>query len=141
MTQMGHDIPNMIGVDASAIDDQVGSLLPHYMTMGHDGMGEMGPHIESGHMKVPDNSLPMVGARGPHDYITMGGMFTIFKVRNGLTDFSDPGWYDDPLGMARPATSVELARDGIEPGAHQMPMSSPDMSMPTKPMKNHHDGH
>ncbi len=144
MTQMGHDIPNMIGLDASKIDDQVGSLLPHYMTMGHDGMGEMGPHIESGHMKVPENSLPMVGARGPHDYITMGGMFTIFKVRNELTNFSDPGWYDDPLGMARPATSSELARDGVNPDVSEVdqPHSMPhNMGMKGKSMKGEHEGH
>lgn len=113
MNQMGHGIPNMIGVDASSFEDDVGSLLPAYMTMGQDGMGEMGVHLESGHMKAPANSLPMVGAQGPHDYITMGGMFTILKVRDGITHFHDPGWYDDPKGMARPATSAELNRDGI----------------------------
>ena len=116
MTQMGHDIPNMIGVDPEKLNADVGSLLPQYMTMGHDGMGEMGVHIESGHMQVPENSLPMVGAQGPHDYITMGGMFTILKVRDGITDFADPGWYDDPKGMARSATQAELSRDGINPG-------------------------
>ena len=132
MNQMGHGIPNMIGVDPEAIDAQVGSLLPAYMTMGQDGMGEMGPHIESGHMKAPENSLPMVGAAGPHDYITMGGMFTILKVRDGINNFKDPGWYDDPLGMARPATPAELSRDGID-------IASP-MPMPDK--KSHKDmGH
>ncbi len=124
MTQMGHDIPNMVGVDPKDLDGQMASLLPHYMTMGHDGMGEMGIHVESGHMKVPENSLPMVGAQGPHDYITMGGMFTIFKVRDGITSFEDPGWYDDPLGMARPATEAELSRDGINPDTMHMPVNS-----------------
>ena len=119
----------MIGVDPKMLDDQFTSLLPHYMTMGHDGMGEMGIHIESGHMKAPANSLPMVGAQGPHDYITMGGMFTILKVRDGITHFHDPGWYDDPKGMARPATSAELDRDGI--------------TVPKMPKRSHsgHSGH
>ena len=42
------------------------------MTMGETGMAAMG---EMG-MKVPRNSLPMIGAQGAHDYITMGGMHT-----------------------------------------------------------------
>lgn len=127
MNQMGHGIPNMIGVDPQGFDARVASLLPAYMTMGQDGMGEMGIHIESGHMSAPANSLPMVGAQGPHDYITMGGMFTILKVRDGITSYGDPGWYHDPLGMARPATAEELSRDGInaEPG-----VATPNHSMP-----------
>lgn len=114
MNQMGHDLPNMTGANARRIDRAVGAILPTYMTMGHDGMGEMGAHLEMGHMPIPDNSLPMIGARGPRDYITMGGMFTILKVRNDLTGSADPGWYDNPEGEAQPATAAQLARDGIE---------------------------
>ena len=66
----------------------------------------------------------MVGAQGPHDYITMGGMFTIFKVRDGISSYGDPGWYDDPKGMARPATTEELSRDGIDPDTKSMPPMS-----------------
>lgn len=113
MNQMGHDLPNMTGTDARRIDRAVGAVLPAYMTMGHDGMGEMGAHLEMGHMPIPENSLPMIGARGPRDYITMGGMFTILKVRDTLTGSADPGWYDNPEGEARPATAAQLARDGI----------------------------
>ena len=71
-------------------------------------MGEMG-------MAVPSNSLPMIGGRGPHDYITMGGMFTMIKVREELpADGSDPGWYQPPPGtMATNASGEELRRDGI----------------------------
>jgi len=116
MNQMGHGIPNMIGVNARNIDRAVGQLLPTYMTMGQDGMGEHGSHIEMGHMNVPENSIPMVGARGPHDYITMGGMFTILKVRDQLSGQQDPGWYQAPENtQARNATPTELQRDGINP--------------------------
>src|SRR6266496_772724 len=82
------------------------------MTMGQDGMGDMG---EMG-MPVPPNSLPMVGAQGQHDYITMGGMFTIVKVREELpADGSDPGWYQSPPGtLAELALADDLKRDGIE---------------------------
>ena len=115
MNQMGHDIPNMVGADFRSIDDRIVSLLPAYMTMGTDGMGEMGRHVEMGHMALPPNSIPMVGAQGPHDYITMGGMFTILKVREHLDSYDDPGWYRAPAGtQADLAASDELRRDGIE---------------------------
>ena len=111
MNQMGHDIPNMIGVDPRGLDAKASPLLPGYMTMGQDGMADMG---EMG-MKVPDNSIPMVGAKGPFGYITMGGMFTLLKVRENLTDTSkDPGNYQHPAGtVADEATAQELQRDGI----------------------------
>lgn len=115
MNQMGHELPNMTGVNARRIDRAVGAVLPSYMTMGHDGMGEMGAHIGMGHMDVPDNAIPMVGARGPLGYITMGGMFTILKVREALTGSDGPGWYQSPEDdQARLARDDELARDGIQ---------------------------
>ncbi len=111
MNQMGHDMPNMIGVKPGTLDRRVTSLLPGYMTMGQTGMGEMG---DMG-MPVPENSIPMVGAAGPFDYITMGGMFTILKVRENLKGDADPGWYDNPPGtVADLAHPSELARDGIK---------------------------
>ena len=112
MNQMGHDIPNMIGVKPGNLDKKVRPLLPGYMTMGQHGMGDMG---EMG-MSVPPNSIPMVGGEGPFGYITMGGMFTIVKVREQLADRStDPGWYPNPPGtVADKATAHDLARDGIK---------------------------
>ena len=111
MNQMGHEIPNTMGVEAGSVDARAGHLLPGYMTMGQQGMGEMALMG----MKVPDNSIPMVGGKGPHDYITMGGMFTIVKVRDGLTSYDDPGWYDNPPGtQADVARPEDLARDGIK---------------------------
>lgn len=112
MNQMGHGLPNMVGVDPGKINRVVTSLLPGYMTMGTDGMGDMGRHAQ--HMDLPENSIPMVGREGPHDYMGAGGMFTVLKVRDGLTSYDDPGWYQPPEGtMARPATPDELEKDGI----------------------------
>lgn len=55
--------------------------------------------VEMGHMDVPKNSVPMVGAKGPRDYMTMGGMSTILKVRETIEDYDkDPGWYENPEG-------------------------------------------
>ena len=112
MNQMGHDFPNVVGVQKEGFDQKVRSLLPAYMMMGEHGMGEHGIHVEAGHMPVPKNSIPMVGARGPFDYITMGGMFTLLKVREHLTSYDDPGWYKHPPGtVADVASPEELRRD------------------------------
>jgi manganese oxidase len=110
MTQMGHNVPNLVGVDASAADEKIRKLLPGYMTMGQAGMAD------DMQMPVPANSVPMRATRGKHDIITMGGMFTVLKVRDGLTSYGDPGWYDAPAGTtATGATVADLARDGIDP--------------------------
>ena len=112
MNQMGHDFPNVVGVQKEGFDQKVRDLLPTYMMMGEHGMGEHGIHVEAGHMEVPKNSIPMVGARGPFDYITMGGMFTILKVREQLASYDDPGWYKHPPGtVADVASADELRRD------------------------------
>ncbi len=113
MTQMGHGVPNMIGVDPAGLDERIRRFLPDYMTMGQTGMGDMG---EMG-MEVPKNSLPMIGGRGPKGYITMGGMFTILKVRDRIAGDVDPGWYPSPDGeTASAATPEQLTADGIDVG-------------------------
>lgn len=110
MNQMGHRFPNVIGVEPGSLDGRVRELLPGYMTMGQDGMGDM---AEMG-MAIPKNSIPMVGGRGPFDYITMGGMFTILKVREHLDSYNDPGWFDNPPGtVADVASAQDLRADGI----------------------------
>jgi len=114
MNQMGHGLPNMIGVKPGKLDSKVQRLLPGYMTMGQDGMGDMGDM----QMGVPKNSIPMVGGRGKYDTITMGGMFTILKVRDQLESYADPGWYEAPAStIAQAAPNAELARDGIDVNA------------------------
>lgn len=110
MTQMGDQFPNMIGVEPGDLDEKARQLLPGYMTMGQDGMGDM---AEMG-MPVPENSTPMVGGQGPFDYITMGGLFTILKVRAELTSYDDPGWYENKPGqVASIALDSDLRRDRI----------------------------
>jgi hypothetical protein len=108
MNQMGHNSPNLIGVRTGELDKRVAAVLPGYMTMGDTGMSGMG---EMGMIR-PRNSLAMVGAPGKHDYIDMGGMFTIVKVRENLTSYDDPGWYETPPGtLASLASNDELQRD------------------------------
>jgi hypothetical protein len=113
MNQMGHEFPNMIGMQPGDLGRQVKSLLPTYMTMGTEGMGEMAGM--TGRIPVPPNSVPMLGGQGPFDYITMGGLLTILKVREHLTSYVDPGWYHYPKGTVASFASAEaLQHDGIE---------------------------
>ncbi|MEL6615386.1 MAG: copper oxidase [Bacteroidota bacterium] len=115
MNQMGHDVPNTTGIDSRALDRAVQPLAPGYATMGEAGMDEHGSHVERGHMPVPENSIPMVGARGPFGYITMGGMYTNLKIRPTPVAYDrDPGWWDHPPGTVARAVSAErAAADGI----------------------------
>jgi FtsP/CotA-like multicopper oxidase with cupredoxin domain len=111
MNQMGHGFPNLIGVQPGGLDQKMRKLLPGYMTMGEKGMADMGAMG----MPVPPNSIPMVGGKGKYDTITMGGMFTVLKVRDRLASYDDPGWYDMPPGtLASQASDVDLQRDGID---------------------------
>jgi manganese oxidase len=110
MNQMGHVGPVMIGADARRLNESVQHLVPGLMTMGTTGMHEMGEM----QMPVPQNSIVMRGGEGPFGHIEMGGMFTILKVRESMTTYEDPGWYDHPPGtVAEHAEPEELRRDGI----------------------------
>ena len=121
MNQMGHGIPNLVGIDPGDLDKKLRKVIPGYMTMGQTGMGDMG---DMG-MKNPPNSIPMVGAPGPFDYITMGGLFTIFKVREGIANYDDPGWYQHPPGtVADVASADELRKDGVNVETKQQAAST-----------------
>src|SRR5688572_29653492 len=93
---MGHNVPNLIGVDHRGIAQKIIKLIPDYMVMGERGMADMG-EME---MPLPDNTLPMMSGSGPFGPIEMGGMFTVVKIREGLArgDYKDPGWYKHPEG-------------------------------------------
>jgi FtsP/CotA-like multicopper oxidase with cupredoxin domain len=103
MNAMGHDVPNMLGVkQPKALEDRVKAILPGYMAMGESGMGNM---MEMGR---PKNTLPMMSGDGPFGPVEMGGMFTILKVRSGITSYADPGWYKNPEGTV--ARKVEAPK-------------------------------
>jgi manganese oxidase len=65
-------------------------------------------------MKVPRNSIPMVGGKGPFDYSSMGGMFTMLKVREGLTEYKDPEWYHIRRTKSPMLRPLKICDDGIE---------------------------
>ncbi|HEX2831045.1 MAG TPA: copper oxidase [Burkholderiales bacterium] len=96
MNAMGHNVPTMIGVDHRGIAEKIMKLVPDYMVMGERGMSDMS-EME---MPLPENTLPMMTGKGPFGPIEMGGMFTVFKIRDGLArnDYKDPGWYKHPQG-------------------------------------------
>ena len=95
MNAMGHEVPNLIGVDHSGVAEKINALVPDYMVMGDKGgsMGDM-------EMPLPENTLPMMTGQGPFGGVEMGGMFTMVKVRKDQKpgDYKDPGWYKHPAG-------------------------------------------
>ncbi len=150
MNQMGHEFPNMVGMNPKGLEEKIRPLLPSYMSMGQTGM-DMGKMAEV--MPYPPNTLSMKGATGPFgDYITMGGLFTIVKVRDDLKSYDeDPGWYQHPAGtVALKASDAELARDGISvnapsasggDGAAGVATKGPSGVNPTPRTKDPHKGH
>jgi hypothetical protein len=83
----------------------------------------------------------MMGGPGPYGPIDMGRMLTVLKVREKLTSYAGPGWYEPPPGTAaEAATQQELKRDGIEVGKlTRQPSASepPGMNMPSMKHKGH----
>ena len=109
MNAMGHGIPNTLGVDQSGIEKDIRSMLPGYMAMGEAGMAEHQEHTQMGHMRGPENTLPMMMGKGPFGNLEMGGMFTVVKVRDDLAsgDYRDPGPYRNPKGTVAWRTSQD----------------------------------
>jgi len=98
MNQMGHGLPNLLGVDAHNTEQRLNVLTPGTMVMGTTGMGDM---LEmQGMMATPRNSIAMRGGDGPYGAIDMGGMFTIVKIREQIDYDRDPGWYEQPRGTS-----------------------------------------
>ena len=130
MNAMGHEIPNTIGVDQSGVEDRVRKLLPGYMAMGRSGMAEHSEHIKMG-LAGPPNTLPMMTGEGPFGPIEMGGMFTVFKVRDALArgDYGDPGWYRHDGGTV--AHRVSTDRDFGTPVRRGKTLDTPPPAPPT----------
>ncbi|MEX0958922.1 MAG: copper oxidase [Burkholderiales bacterium] len=130
MNAMGHEVPNMIGVPHDDIARRIRKLVPGYMAMGETGMAEHAAHSAMGHMKLPENTLPMMTGEGPFGPIEMGGMFTVFKIRDDLArgDYHDPGWYSHPPGTVAwkleggapaPVRETDAASDGMQHHDHR----------------------
>ncbi|CAN5260329.1 copper oxidase [soil metagenome] len=135
MNAMGHEVPNMIGVDHREIASKIIKIVPGYMVMGERG----GDDMSAMQMPLPDNTLPMMGGQGPFGTIDMGGMFTTVKVRPGLArnDYKDPGWYQHPAG------SIAREWNGPLPAASraQAPATKPDETLLNVRKGSSHSGH
>ncbi len=113
MTQMGHGIPNLVGVNASLFDEKLAKVLPSYLASSGNVHGQSNSETSD----VPKNSIAMEGGSGPFGYVTMGGMVTVLKVREKWTEGTDAGWYAHPKGTVADVASLEeMNADGIEPG-------------------------
>lgn len=114
MNQMQHNIPNLIGIDKQGIEERIKQFYPNFMgLMNINGMGDMFEIYGSNKimdmgvkLKFPPNLSP-IGNPGPFGVIELGGMFTIFKVRDNLTSYVDPGWYQNPPGTVAEVVYVE----------------------------------
>lgn len=117
MNAMGHQTPNLLGVDQSKVEGKIRAKVPGYMAMGQAGMDEM----TGMGMEGPANTVPMMAGDGPFGPIGMGGMFTVVKVHADIPRFAtaaeydakvkgpaDFGWYRHPAGtVADTAAAVQ----------------------------------
>ena len=130
MNAMGHDVPTFIGVDKTEVTAKIRKVQPEYMPMGNRGMADMG-EME---MPLPDNTVPMMTGWGQFGAIEMGGMFSVVKVREGISanDYADPGWYKHPEGTV----AWEWTGDTPAPAR-----STDPTTQPPKPQQGAHGGH
>lgn len=143
MNAMGHNVPNLIGVDHSGLAKKINKLIPDYMVMGERGMSDMS-EME---MPIPDNTAPMMTGEGPFGPVEMGGMFSVLKVRKDQKrgDYKDPGWYKHPPGTVAHEYTGPLAQPArfSAEGGQSMPLAqkpnAPTEVQVRKPTS--HNGH
>lgn len=115
MNQMQHDMPNLTGIDKQGIEERIKQFYPNFMgLMNINGMGDMfemygsNKKMEMGaEITFPPNLSP-IGNPGPFGVIELGGMFTVLKVRDNLTSYVDPGWYQNPPGTVAEAVNIDM---------------------------------
>jgi hypothetical protein len=113
MNQMQHDMPNLLGIDKGNLDKRIQQFFPNFMgLMDVNGMGHMFEMYGNDKMSMgnkqrfPANTGP-IGNPGPFGVVELGGMFTILKVREELTNYNDPGWYTHPEGTVAGPVDLE----------------------------------
>lgn len=161
MNQMQHDLPNLIGIAKGDIENKIKRYFPNFMgLMNINGMGEMfemygsSQRMHGGKFGHPLNVSP-IGSPGPFGVIELGGMFTVLKVREGLTSYTDPGWYQHPAGtvaesihrsaseqpnfsMGVPATISWFSRQEEAHEGHRKQEMNWMKSLPQEGMGGHH---
>jgi hypothetical protein len=141
MNAMGHDVPNLIGVDHRKVVRDITNVIPDYMVMGERGMADMAEMD----MPIPDNTAKMMTGEGPFGSVEMGGMFSVLKVRKNQKtgDYKDPGWYKHPAGEvayewtgALPSPARFAAEGGQTMKAQNMPAKEIEVQI-RKPVMGH----
>lgn len=135
MNQMQHDLPNLTGINKKGLEERIKQFFPDFMgLMNINGMGDMFEMYGSNEMmdmgskmKYPSNLAP-IGSPGPFGVIEMGGMFTIFKVRDNLTSYADPGWYQHPPGTVAESVDNENMNQMKHQGHNMNTMNSEEMN-------------
>lgn len=125
MNQMQHDLPNLIGINKEDIEKRIKHFFPEFIgLMNINGMGDMfdmygSSKMDMGEkMSLPANLSP-IGNPGPFGVIEIGGMFTVLKVREGLTSYVDPGWYKHPKGtVAEPTKENQNKHEPQQSDSH-----------------------
>jgi hypothetical protein len=125
MNQMVHDLPNLMGINKQGIEERIKEFFPNFMgLMNINGMGEMfemygaNKMMDMGiKMKYPTNMSP-IGNPGPFGVIEIGGMFTIFKIRDNITSYVDPGWYQHPSGTVAESVDIDIVPQEIREMDH-----------------------
>lgn len=134
MNQMEHNLPNLVGINSKDMEKQIQQYFPGFMgLMNINGMSDMFEMYGSarkdmqGQMGLPANISP-IGNPGPFGVIELGGMFTVFKVRENLTSYADPGWYEHPPGTVAEPISHAAKRHEDHHGMHSMPEQNETVS-------------
>lgn len=130
MNQMQHDLPNLTGINKHGLEERIKQFFPNFMgLMNINGMGDMFEMYGSNKMmemgfeeKLPANLSP-IGNPGPFGVIELGGMFTILKVRDNLTSYVDPGWYQNPPGTVAEVVNMDSMANTSK--HKHMPQNSP----------------
>lgn len=108
MTQMGHNLPNLIGTDPSIFDQALARVVPQMRRMGRGSHSSSAAAVRT----TPENTRAMIGVRGPHGTIAMGGMFGVLKVRGPEQSF-DEDYPMPPGSQVRAAGPEELRELGL----------------------------
>lgn len=126
MNQMEHILPNLTGINKQGIEERLKQFFPNFIgLMSINGMGEMfemygtSQNMMGMKIKIPSNLSP-IGNPGPFGVIELGGMFTVFKVREHLTNYADPGWYQHPHGTVAEAVNMQGMQHEIDKMNHSM---------------------
>lgn len=106
--------------------------------MNINGMGEMfemygtSQMMDMGmKMRFPPNVSP-IGNPGPFGVLELGGMFTVFKVRDQLTSYADPGWYQHPPGTVTETVKMDMPHQGHMEMIHGMQHEMKSTQNPTQ---------